>query len=118
MVGNEYDGLRADIRSIVDKIDKLMSREEYERRHANIEERVSKIEADMRSMAQWSNAEHNTMRTDVATRFDKILEKFDDLKSEVLHSRSDNLKWALGIVLSFVLGGGLVGTLLALHIIK
>jgi hypothetical protein len=71
----------------------------------------------MRSMAEWGGKEHKEMRTEVALRFDKILERFDELKTEVLHSRSENLKWALGIVLSFVLGGGLVSAGMALHII-
>lgn len=117
MVGTDTDGIRGDIRAILDRIDKLMTREEYERRHATLEVRVDKLEADVRQMAAWGGQEHKEMRLDVSTRFDKILEKFDELKGEVLRNRSDNLKWAMGIVLSFVLGGGLVGTAISLHII-
>ena len=117
MVGSENDSIRVDIRAILDRIDKLMTREEYERRHATLEVRVDKLETDMKQMAIWGGQEHKEMKLDVSTRFDKILEKFDNLESEVLHNRSDNLKWSLGIVLSFVSGGGLIGILTALHII-
>lgn len=117
MESAEYDRLRVDLRAIVDKIDKLMSREEYERRHAAMEDRVNKLEADMRTMATWGGKEHADMRKEVSDRFDKILEKFDEFKGEVQEARITSGRWVLGLVLSFMGGGGLVGVLAALHLI-
>ena len=109
MTSQEYSEL-------MHRMDNLVTQREYVDRTVNLEQRVAKLEASS-----------ETLQRDFMARFDKmdalIHEIKDDLnnqlnayKNDVYTRHTDAMRWTVGMIISFVLGGsGVVGLIELFH---
>ena len=104
---------------MTDAIADYITRSEYTSRHEELIARVTKTEALVEAY-----------RDNMALRFDKLSDKIDNtsgnlatqinsLEKEMYKGRLSGLRWAIGTITSFIVGGAsLVGILQVFHLLK
>lgn len=129
---SDYDHIQSAIDKVSAKLDTvvagLVARGEYEARHANLTRRVDDHDAALRDFRTYGYHEMEKIRqerkqdmAELDAKFDKrfaeLDTKFDELLTAISDNRLATLRYIITVIVSFFTGSGLIGTLIAFHVI-
>lgn len=134
MVSDEYTQLASSINSLTSKVDTilptLLLKDEYYRNLSTYETRLLRLEsvdgllrtdidAKIDKILTRIDTTNNTLTTKIDTTNTTLTTQIGNLKDDVQGSRVSFLKWVISMGLSTVVGGGgLLGILEVLHLLK
>jgi CRISPR/Cas system-associated exonuclease Cas4 (RecB family) len=127
-----------DLQKLQAMLDRSMPRIEYERLHLELVQRVTKLEQNQAEMGRWLRTEFERIRTERQLLFDRSMEAAKEAAREAMTavkevskqcetiqealntsrqlaaekeaaSKETTLRYIIGVIVSFFVGGGLIG---------
>lgn len=94
----------------------LMPRSEYEARHITVNKRVDELEIRVNTLTEFERQEHKEIMARLEKQFDALIKRIDNLDGDVkeikeqrTNSQDVTIRSIVGYVVTFILGGGLLG---------
>ncbi len=113
--GTERETMQTQIARLSDKLDQFMRKEDYERRHGELVERISKVESEDTVLRQ----EFSSKVDAIGIKMDTMIKDYYSLRTDISRANASKWQWIAGVFCSFVLGsGGLYVLLAALHALR
>ena len=99
--------------------DEYVTRVEYEARHANLEQRVSKVEATIDAYRTAFDAKLDKISDKVGSVETNLSHQIGSMKDAFYRDKSTTARWAIGALVSFLTGGGgMIGLLQVFHLLR
>ncbi len=105
--------------------DTYLTRTEYEARHAALETRLIQIESRLETKTDANDKEHDLIRLETGLKLDKLTDKIDKQNDKIdaltvgmLRTQAQIWRYATGVVVAFLTGGGLTLALQAFHVFR
>lgn len=113
--GTAQETMQTQIARLSDKLDQFMRKEDYERRHGELIERISKVESEDNVLRQ----EFSSKVDGLGIKIDAMIKDYYSLRSDISKASTSKWQWIAGVFCSFVVGsGGLYVLLAALHALR
>lgn len=99
--------------------DEYVTRVEYEARHANMEQRVAKVESTIDAYRMSFDAKLDKISDKVGAVETNLSHQIGSMKDAIYREKATTSRWAIGVLVSFLTGGGgMVGLLQVFHLLR
>jgi hypothetical protein len=113
--GTAQETMQSQIGRLSDKLDQFVRKEDYERRHGELVERISKLESGDDILRQ----EFSSKIDAIGVKIDTMIKDYYSLRNDISKASTSKWQWIAGVFCSFVVGsGGLYVLLAALHALR
>ena len=115
----DYEKISAMMERIQNRMESLtqnfISRKDADDRFNGIIERIVKIEANQSKTTDYILVENKEMRKLVQDKFDQTMTGINEIKESIAQRQDTNARYVVSVIVSFILGGGLLTLLQFLH---